>query len=475
MINMEPERKKIYLSPIRSPVLCSTPCAQCVTQLALRNEVDELREYLAAACELNPYVVVPFDQFTKRTLEGYDTESEMANLIEYLLRDQGDEHAHSEETSQSHREGCSAHSILPFYYIVFEANWILPEVISLILQSKLVDPMEIHHAFSLTNDSYGLKPTGDSEHLEFSITNKGVTLLTSIYQSTHRNSMSQLLRLNPELVSRQFPMSSLPFAWCGCTLISFFLKLAPFIYLDEPLRLCNGAQQLRLHGNSFIYNNCLFQIKILKPLLELGVDVNGAGNSVFNYLCQIKEFKLNLFATLISNGLMDFTTTGIYSPAVRILTKACKTWNGERQYQMSKAVMLVQLTHSLGASMQTSSAQKADEANFVSYIKGPTYAEHEQDLARYLKDETRMHHGKYSTINRTVSTMEGLWSQRKNPLQLTKLCRIAVRNALGGRWFSSLLTQLTLPSSMKAFLQADLSTQIEQVDRDIDKAVRLTV
>ena len=141
---------------------------------------------------------------------------------------------------------------------------------------------------------------------------------------------------------------------------------------------------------------------------------------------------------------------------------------------MAKAVLLIQLTHSLGASNQACSAQKADEVDFVSYIKGPFYAQLEQDLACYLKDDTNRHRGNYIVHNEILRTLDDLWAQRRNPLRMSELSRNAVRNALRGRWFASALARLPLPPSMKSFVQTDLSRQFEQLDTEIDKAVRFT-
>ena len=472
--NSESEAKKICLSPIATPTKCSSACAQYITQLALHNEVGELREYLAAARDVNPYVVVPFDHLIKLTIEGYDTESEMANLIEYLLREQTEEHAHYDDTTKEGGDTYSKYCILPYYFIIFHADWILPEVISLILQAKVVDPLEIHKAVRVTNNSIALGRWSEGLHY-FDSHIKGVTLLTSLYQSTHRTSMRQLLEMSPALISSQFPTSSFPFEWCGLSLLGFFLIYAASQYMEEQPRRWNYVLEGKVEWNSFLKDNCLFPIKVLKPLLELGFDINSNGSSVFNHLCKTKGITLNLFSTFISNGLMDFSTLELESPAIAILSKACHSWYGARKYQLEKATLLLQLLHSLGAFNKISTAQIAREVDFISMLNARNHSGLDMELWFSLIDDSKHHaHGAYIAHNQMVAILTEVGQRRANPLRLRELTRSAVRNAVGGRWFASKVAQLLLPRSLKAFIQAHLSREFDELDSNIDEAVRLT-
>ena len=203
----KPLTNKICFGRITSPALCPTPCAQCITQLALRNETTQLRDYLSMIHSLKPYVVVRFTDFMKTRYDHSDWIFEMTCLIEYLFKEPSQEHFQVDETrkprpseyldlvqdnktSKARRQQVSAYSILPFYFIIFKADWILPEVISLILESNLIDPMEIHQTVRV--EAFAIS-TPWNNLLEYAIKSQGVTLLTALYHSGHRTYITQLL------------------------------------------------------------------------------------------------------------------------------------------------------------------------------------------------------------------------------------------------------------------------------------------
>ena len=469
----KPLSKKICFGRITSPPLCPTPCAQCITQLALRNETTQLRDYLSTIHSLNPYMVVRFDDFMKTRHDYSDWMYEMTCLLEYLFTEPRQEHfqvkestseyldpVQDEKTSKARRRDVSAYSILPFYFIIFKAEWILPEVITLILESNLIEPIEIHQAVRVRSCATS-QPCNSLK--EYEIKSEGVTLITALYQSGHRTYLTQFLQRNPHLISRHFPESNQAFEWSGRSLLRFFLTPEPRTYMYErPVA----------PWNSFIISNCHCQFRFLKPLLEMGYDINSHSSNLFDFFGEAPALDVDLFAVLIADGLMDFASTRNLAPSRVILATATCAFHGGRPYRLEKARLLLELLHSLGASYHMTTEQKLSEWDFVGNIKDRDYITLGRELAYYLEDDTNWIRGNYWAHKRLVNTMDDLWAQRKNPLQLCELARIGVRNAVGGRWFASTVDQLPLPSLMKVFVKADLSTQFEQLDIQIDYAER---
>ena len=204
----------------------------------------------------------------------------------------------------------------------------------------------------------------------------------------------------------------------------------------------------------------------------MAYDINSHTSNLFDFFGEAAGLDVDLFALLIAHGLMDFASTRNLAPSRVILGTAITAFHEGRAYRLEKAGLLVELLHSLGASYQVTTEQKQSESKFVQHIKERDYMALGPELGTNLMEDRKWARGNYWAHNRLLNTMDDLWAQRKNPLQLCELARIGVRNAVGGRWFASTVDQLPLPSLMKVFVKADLSTQFGQLDIQIDYAER---
>ena len=453
---------KICLNPITSPPLCATPCGQCLTQLALRNETQQLHEYISTVGPFNPYVVVRFEDFIEFGIEGYDTRREMSCLHAYLFNNSAHNHNQLNEETKPTSDERSAYSILPCYLIIFKADWILPEVISTILQSNIVDPIEIQEAVKIQEYTFGTRKGNGL--LEFDVNTTGLTLLTALYQSSYQSHLRELLRYNRELIARQFPQSTLPFQWSGRSLLAFFLSPpVNYLYLvhEDPVR-----------WNRFLNLNCLFQLKVAKPLLDYGLDLNSPGLHVLDFSEGSDPVHLNLIKMFIANGLMDFSNTSNLSAARLLLTIACQTWHCATPFHMEKAHHLLHLMHSLGSSYQLTTAQKDNEVHFAGQIKARDYVGLDRLLVRQLKDDGSRH--RYLLHTMLEKALELVKAERIQPHRLCEVARIGVRNGVGGRWFADKVARLPLPPSLKDYVQADISMQFAELDRGIEFTARNT-
>ena len=90
------------------------------------------------------YITVPFASLKRPLIEHHNLHKEGPEVAEYILKKPGDHENLSVEILSAADNEYWRYGIYPFYALIIKCDWVKSAIVTMILKSDIIDPMENH-------------------------------------------------------------------------------------------------------------------------------------------------------------------------------------------------------------------------------------------------------------------------------------------------------------------------------------------
>ena len=122
-------------------------CAECLTRLAVKNQVQGVEQYITKLDRTLPmdmYITILFASLQRPLIEHHNLYKEGPEVVEYILKKPGDLDHLSFEALLAGDNVCWSYAIYPFYAVMVHCDWVKSEIVQMILKSGIIDPLHNH-------------------------------------------------------------------------------------------------------------------------------------------------------------------------------------------------------------------------------------------------------------------------------------------------------------------------------------------
>ena len=453
-------------------------CAECVTRLVLKNNVQGVEHYLNnldRSLPMNIYITIPFASLQRPLIEHHNQYKEGVEMAEYILKKPGDhEHLSFEALIAGDNEYWS-YAVYPFYALIVRCDWVNSEVVRMILKSGIIDPLENH--INVVYWERKLSDNGADYNLHPRNVIKSMNVLTQLIISPFRNHIMDII--TEANINNSFPKPNRFNVDIGVVQRAMKRPESGLWGNAEhmwPLRDHSLAPAMQSEGKSifmllfrshWLTSNqetdiCLtnFRHNLLKPMIRFGLDVNVHATDIYKWYPMRISHILNVMGELIRHGLMNFHSP---SPASIPVILICYAANNElcdnflRRFR--KVCQILEMLHRLGWSWQLNKSHLEFEERALKKFQTRDIAD---TLIYPLSDSLRrfQYQSDWRDWDKMKRALEYVRALRRQPLPLTDLSRISIRRALGGRHFKQSVRALPLPLKMKEFVRANIMPEL---------------
>ena len=122
-------------------------CADCLTRLVLKNNIQGVEQYLTNLDRKQPmdrYITIPFASLQRPLIEHKNLYKEGPEVAEYIHKKPGDQEHLSFEALIALDNEYWSYAVYPFYAVIVRCVSVSGEIVRMILKSCIFDPLENH-------------------------------------------------------------------------------------------------------------------------------------------------------------------------------------------------------------------------------------------------------------------------------------------------------------------------------------------
>ena len=452
-------------------------CAECLTRLALKNNLRGVQRFLCNMDHTVPmeiFVTFPFSALPRPITNSHNRSKEAGDIANYILKGSSHHNHLSFAALVASRETTEqrwTYTVQPFYSLILECDWVNGDIVRLILKSGIINPFETHIQFTLRYQEVEDLFMGIFLHPQYSIetTNIIETLLNSPFHAhvpdvlnatTVNESFPQPRRFNVNFDVLKKAMAKPEFGYWSNGIHLWDLRGETLHPSFKWQGVSLFMTLLRAHWESTAYRKDIssanFRNRLFRPMIRLGLDVNLHATTIYSWNPMHCSMLTYMLAEFIRHGLSNFHSTSHASIPLILACNSLSILRRKRYHRRwGKLKLIVRMVHLLGGSWQLYPCQIRYERKVLDMLRK---RQMRAILFHPLSQKIRwLGYGiepkDWDSMRKTLKYVRAL---RRQPLRLLDLSRISIRKAVGGQHFEAAIRQLPLPQKMKSFVRADI-------------------